>query len=130
MTKLAGYRKLLALVLVSSLATLAKGLGFFDETLAAFLGAVYTAYVGGNFGEHWARAKAPFPPLPQYPAKAPGAASARPGSAIVQTPPRRPARPAERTVDHTDDHCDLLARLDAAGITPEEVRAAVGRGDF
>jgi hypothetical protein len=128
--RLAGYRKFFALVLVCSLATIAKGLGFLDETLATFLGAAFLTYVGGNVGEHFSRAKNPFPPLPHLVPRRGAQASPEPAP-----PPRRPAAAIRRQPDDMEptafDHSEstetmgLLDRLTSAGFDLEEVRLAI-----
>ena len=84
--RLAGYRKLFAFLALTICATVLQALGRFDTTVATFLGGVFAAYIGGNAGEHFARARMARPALPPLPVRPDGTRPAGMRSPDATTP--------------------------------------------
>lgn len=91
--RMAGYRKLVAFLALVACATVLQALGRFDATVATFLGGAFTVYVGGNAGEHFARARMarPFPPLPVRPNGSRPTAPVLPPAEVTAPRPDTPA---------------------------------------
>ena len=109
-TKLSGYRKLAAFVVVVTAGIVLKAAGLFDDTISNYLQWVFAAYVGGNSIEHFsgaltkkpapAHAPAPSAAEPVEPDSDPAAQFAEP--TLVQAPQPVPPIEALRSMSPED----------------------------
>lgn len=105
-TRVSGYRKLAAFVVVVSAGLVLKAADLFDDTIAGYLQWVFAAYVGGNSIEHFSSslakksAQAPAPSAPAEPDADPAGQFAEP--TLVQAPPQVPHIEILRTMSAED----------------------------